>query len=538
MSAVIADPPGHRAGRKEWVGLAVLMLPTLLIAVDFTVLHLAVPSLTRDLDPTSSQLLWIVDIYGFLVAGSLITMGTLGDRIGRRRLLMIGAAAFAAASVAAAFSTTPEMLIAARGLLGVAGATLMPSTLGMLRTMFPDPAQFTVAIGVWVSGFSAGSAIGPLVGGALLEFFWWGSVFFVGVPVMAALLILAPRFLPESRNPDAGRLDLLSAGMSLVAVLAAIYGVKRLAEDGPGRVPALAIAAGLAVGALFVRRQRTLAEPLIDLHLFRNRAFSTAVATEAVGVLVVFGQIFFIAQYLQLVLGLSPLQAGLWTLPGAVAFMVGSNLSPYLVRLVPAPTLVTGGWLVTAVGVGLLGLVGADSGVGLIVAANVVQSIGFGVVGPILTEMILGAAPPERAGAASAISETSLEFGGAVGLGVMGSIAAAVYRDEIRESVPAGVPAAAAADARETLGGAVAAAADLPDPVATTLLDAANAAFVQGLQVTAVIAAVVMLVIALVSTIRLRGLGAHATPEPSPGQDRPAPQPPTPRPAHPSGATS
>ena len=483
------------AGRREWLGLAVLMLPTILIAVDFNVLHLAVPALTRDLEPSASQLLWMVDVYGFFIAGSLITMGTLGDRIGRRRLLMIGAAAF---------STSAEMLIAARGLLGVAGATLMPSTLSLLRVMFPVPSQFSVAIGVWISGFSAGNAIGPLVGGALLERFWWGSVFLVGVPVMVLLLVLAPRLLPEHRNPDAGHLDLVSAGMSLIAVLAVIYGIKRLAEDGLAWLPGLIIAAGLAVGVLFVRRQRTLDDPLIDLHLFADRMFTMAVATMTLGVFVEFAIMFFIAQHLQLVLGLSPLRAGLWTIPGAAAFVVGSNLSPRIVLRIPVVALATTGWLVTAAGMTILSLVRADSNLTAVVIASVVMSIGLGLALPVVLEMVLRAAPPERAGAASALSETSQELGGAVGVGVLGSVAAAVYRAEIHDAVPAGVPTEAADDARETLGGVVVAAEDLPDELAAQLLDVAREAFVQGLQVTAIIAAVLMAAIALLTTLRLR----------------------------------
>ncbi len=265
-------PP--RAGRREWIGLAVIALPCLLYSMDLTVLNLAVPQISADLKPSSSQLLWMVDIYGFLVAGSLITMGTLGDRIGRRRLLMIGAAAFGAASVLAAFSRSAEMLIATRALLGVAGATLAPSTLSLIRNMFLDPAQRTFAIGVWVTSYSVGGAIGPLLGGIVLEYFWWGSVFLLGVPVMVLLLAVGPMLLPEFRDPKAGRLDLLSAAESLAAVLLVIYGLKKLAENGPSWLPVVSIAAGAGIGALFVRRQRTLASPLIDLNLFRVPAFN------------------------------------------------------------------------------------------------------------------------------------------------------------------------------------------------------------------------------------------------------------------------
>src|SRR5688572_7179148 len=223
-----------RATRREWIGLIVLMLPTILIAMDLTVLHLAVPSLSEDLQPSGSQLLWITDIYGFMIAGSLITMGTLGDRIGRRKLLMMGATAFGVASIIAAFSTSATMLIAARALLGIAGATLMPSTMSLIRNMFLDPRQRTAAIGIWVSGFSVGSAVGPLIGGLLLENFWWGSVFLLGVPVMGVLLIAGPLLLPEYKDPNPGRFDILSAALSLAAVLTTIYGLKQFAEFGLG----------------------------------------------------------------------------------------------------------------------------------------------------------------------------------------------------------------------------------------------------------------------------------------------------------------
>src|SRR3989475_9959349 len=283
--------------------------------MDLTVLNLALPAISADLQPTSAQLLWIMDIYGFLVAGLLITMGALGDRIGRRRLLLIGAAAFGVASVLAAFSTSAEMLIATRAALGIAGATLAPSTLSLIRNMFRAPGERRFAIGVWITSYSAGGAIGPLVGGVLLERFWWGSVFLAGVPVMALLLAVGPALLPEFRDPEAGRPDLASAALSLAAVLPVIYGIKRIAESGAAWLPVLSILAGLAAGAMFVRRQRRLADPLIDLRLFRAPAFSVSLATYTLGAFVAFGSFLFIPQYLQRVLGLSPLQAGRRRLP-------------------------------------------------------------------------------------------------------------------------------------------------------------------------------------------------------------------------------
>src|SRR5688572_19482989 len=303
------SPAPAKATRREWIGLAVLGLGALIYVMDLTVLHLAIPKMSADLQPTSAELLWIIDIYGFFVAGALITMGTLGDRIGRRRLLLVGAAAFGITSLFAAFSTTPEMLIVSRAALGIAGATLAPSTLSLIFHMFQDPQQRTVAIGVWIGAFSAGSAIGPVLGGLALEYFWWGSVFLIAIPVMVALLILGPRLLPEYRDPEAGRLDPASAIMAVGAVLAVIFGLKQIAQEGPGPLAIGAIVVGLVVGVLWVRRQRQLADPMIDLALFRVPAFNAALVVNFLAIFMAVGYFLFIAQYLQLVADLTPIQA-------------------------------------------------------------------------------------------------------------------------------------------------------------------------------------------------------------------------------------
>ncbi|MGH7719514.1 MAG: MFS transporter, partial [Gemmatimonadaceae bacterium] len=481
--------PASRAGRREWIGLAVIALPCLLYSMDLTVLNLAVPSLSADLAPSSAQLLWIVDIYGFLVAGSLITMGTLGDRIGRRRLLLIGATAFGIASVLAALSRSAEMLIATRALLGLAGATLAPSTLSLIRNMFLDPEQRTFAIGVWATSYSVGAAIGPLLGGLLLQRFWWGSVFLVSVPVMVLLLVVGPLLLPEFRDPNAGRMDMLSAALSLVGVLSVIYGLKRIAMDGFGLPPMLWIAAGITAGIVFVRRQQALADPLIDLRLFRAPAFSAALATNSLSLFAAFGAFLFIAQYLQSVLGLSPMQAGLWTVPSSGGFIVGSMLAPALARRVHRAFVMAGGLALAALGFGILTQVDAVSGPAIVVAGSVVMALGIAPVVTLSTDIIVGTAPPERAGAASAISETGAEFGGALGIAILGSLGAAVYRSEVADGLPAGIPPAAAEAARQTLGGAVAAAAQLPDQLGAALTGAAREAFARALEATATVSA-------------------------------------------------
>ena len=502
-----------RAGRREWIGLAVIALPCLLYSMDLTVLNLAVPKLSEALKPSSTQLLWIIDIYGFFVAGSLITMGTLGDRIGRRRLLMIGAVAFGVASVLAAFSRTASMLIAARAVLGLAGATLAPSTLSLIRNMFLDPKQRSVAIGVWIASYSAGGVIGQPLGGVLLEHFWWGSVFLVSVPMMVLVLALGPVLLPEFRDPNAGRPDLPSAVLSVAAVLGVIYGLKQIAANGVGRLAVLAIVAGLGLAVVFVRRQRRLADPLIDLRLFRAPAFSASLATYMLATFIVFGPYVFIAQYLQLVLGLSPLAAGLWSMPFAVGFVAGSIVSPMIARRVRPAAMMAVGLVVAAAGFVVLTQVGGPSGLPFIVTSTVIFSLGLSPVFTLANDLIIGAVPPERAGAAAGISETCSEFGGALGIAILGSVGTAIYRSAMTDSIPPGIPPEAAAAARDTLGGAVAAAKQLSDQLGAALLDTARDAFTHGLRVTAMTSAVIAIGMAVAVMVLLRHIRPASEPE-------------------------
>ena len=422
-----------------------IALPCLLYSMDLTVLNLALPAINADLGPSGIQLLWIVDIYGFLVAGSLITMGTLGDRIGRRRLLLIGAAVFGVASLIAAFSTSAEMLIAARAALGVAGATLAPSTLSLIRNMFHDPRERTIAISVWVTSYSVGAAIGPLLGGVLLEYFWWGSVFLLAVPVMAILLLVAPMLIPEYRDANAGSLHLPSAAMSLAAVLAFIFGLKQAAQEGIGWLPLLAVGGGIALAAVFVRTQRRLADPLVDLSMFRVRAFSVAIAVYTLSMFVAFGIFVFMSQYLQVVLAMTPFTAGLWTVPFALGFVLGSMVAPRLVRSFRPADVMVGGLAVAATGYLLLTHVSQSSGPLLLVVGMLLQSVGMAPVFTLTNDLIIGAVPPERAGSAAGVSETASELGGALGIALLGALATAMYGSALgAEALPHALELAAA----------------------------------------------------------------------------------------------
>ena len=505
-SAVTGRQPTGRtvpkAGAREWIGLAVLVLPVLLIAIDMTVLGFAVPYLTEDLRPTGGQLLWIIDIYGFMLAGLLVTMGSLGDRIGRRRLLMIGALGFGGASLLAAFSTTPEMLIAARALLGLAGATLMPSTMSLLRNLFLDDRQRMIAIAVWASGFSAGSALGPIVGGWLLEHFHWGSVFLINLPVMAVLLVLLPLLVKESRDPNPGRLDPLSVLLSLAAMLPAVYGIKKTAEYGPQPLPLALLFFGLLMGALFIRRQLHLEHPLIDVRLFRIRRFSVAVATNLMLVFSMVASLFFLTQYLQLVLGMSPIRAGFVLVPGMVLSVVAGFVAVTVARRLSLASVLLIGLLLVATGFMVVTLSSMEQGAIVITVAFLLIGTGIGLAETLTNDAILSAAPPARAGAASAISETAYELGGALGVALLGSLLTAAYRVGLAD-VPS-VPAAEMDAARDTLGGAATVAEGLSAEAGGALLHAAQSAFTDGMHLTSAIATVIVLAAAAQAWFLLR----------------------------------
>jgi DHA2 family multidrug resistance protein-like MFS transporter len=493
-----------KAGPRDWIGLAIIALPCLIYSMDLTVLYLAVPEITAELHPSASGLLWISDIYGFFVAGSLITMGTLGDRIGRRRVLLIGAGAFAVTSVLAAYAASTQTLIVARALQGIAGATLAPSTLSLIRNMFLDDRQRTKAIGIWVASFSIGAVIGPLVGGIVLAHFWWGAVFLLNVPVMLALIVLGPFLLPEFREPDAGRLDILSAAQSAIAVLSVIYGLKRIAEDGWAAVPLLSILAGVLVGFAFIRRQRRLADPLIDVELFKTRAISAALTLNIIGLFMVLGTFLFIAQYLQLVLGMGPMRAAFWNAPFGVVFAIGSLAAPALLRRFRPAMIVASGLLLAAAGYALLTQIPHHPSPWFLLAGVLAFSLGVAPLGTITTDIVMGATPPARAGAASAISETSFELGGALGIAVLGSILTVLYRIAITAKELPAMPPDAIEAARDTLGGAVDAAKGLAPDDAVRLLADAREAFTDAFAVTCAVSAIMAIVAAAVAVALLR----------------------------------
>jgi MFS transporter, DHA2 family, multidrug resistance protein len=503
-SATTTGATTTKAGPRAWAGLAVLALPTLLISMDLSVLILVLPSMAADLQPDGVEALWITDIYGFMIAGALITMGTLGDRLGRRRLLMIGASAFAVASALAAFAPSPEWLIAARAVQGVAGATLMPSTLSLIRSLFHRRDERAFAISIWVVCFSVGMVLGPILAGVLLQFFWWGSVFLVNLPVMALLLILVPILLPESKDPSPGRFDLPGAVLATTTMLALVLAMKTFAKDGPSMIAIGATVIGAVLAYLFVRRQRAIDHPLLDLSLFRIPAFSTSVGLNLLIGTTMAGTYLFTAQYLQLVSGLPVLLAALWLLPQSGALIISSTLSARLARRFRPAYLIAGGMVIATAGLVSFAQVDGSGRFEPIVIGSILTALGFGPAGTLAPDLIISSAPAERAGGAAAVSETGAELGNATGIAVLGSIGIAIYQAVMSAQTLPGLTDQARALALDSLAGAHEAAEALPPELRDDLLAGATMSFTTALQVTAWVAAAAILVLAVVATALLR----------------------------------
>ncbi|MEU8693261.1 MFS transporter [Streptomyces sp. NPDC048665] len=486
---------------RAWLGLAVLMLPTSVVAMDMTALLLALPRLSADLGADNIEQLWISDSYGLMVAGLVITMGTLGDRIGRRRLLLTGAAAFAALSVAAACAVGPLMLIVVRALLGVAGATLAPSTLALITTMFRDERQRGQAIAIWASCQFTGGALGPVLAGLLLQHFWWGSVFLAAVPAMAVLLLAGPLLLPESRGDRAGRPDPASVGLSLVSVLLLVYGIKQLSLQHASAVPAAALVVGAAVGALFVRRQLRLPEPLLDLRLLRSRPFTAVLVALVLAGVAMAGTGLVVTQYLQSVLGHSPLASAVLFAPMGLGVAVGTLTAPLLARRMEQTTAIAGGLAASALGSLLLIGVHGSLALPLVMTGIAVLALGTGPLFALGTGLVVGSVPPERAGSAASMSETGNYFGGSLGFALLGVLAAAVYRDRTHGT-------------SDSPAGAVAVSRRLPADRGAELLHTAREAFTASLHTIGVAAAVIFAALAVLTLTLRPASGPAATTTP------------------------
>jgi len=505
----MAEQP-RRASLSDWLGLGVLGLTSLVVAIDLFVMLLALPRMSQELHASSTQLLWITDMYGFMLAGFLITMGTLGDRIGRRKVLLIGSAAFAAASLLVAFSPNASVLIFGRALLGVAGAMIAPAALSLIRHMFSDPRENTRAISIWLTCLISGSVIGPLVGGVLLEHFWWGSVFLVGIPPMILALLLGTKLLPEYKDPQAGKLHLPSVLLSLAAILPFIYGLKELAAHGWHVLPALALVVGAGFGVGFVRQQKSLADPLLDMALFRKPEFTIMLLAMLVNTMLPGGVMVLSTQYLQLVSGLSPLQAGLWMIPAMLGSIIGFQVSPYLARLIRPAYLIALGLACSIIGMIVLCFTTANGELGALITGFALFNLGAGPLVTLGTGIVIGSVPPQKAGAAAAVSQTGNEFGFALGIAVVGSIGALVYRMQTT-TLPSGLTADAAHSVRETLASAVATATKLPHELSHNVLQTARSAFVQEYHTVAIISAIMLALTAAAIVAKLKDLPAMSS---------------------------
>lgn len=506
----------------RWWGVAVLALSVVILAIDMTVLNFALPAISRDLDPSGTQLLWIVDIYAFVIATLLITMGTLGDRIGRRKLLMWGIAGFGAASLLAAYSVSPLMLIIARALQGVAGATLMPSTLSLIKAMFPDKNELPRAIAVWISCYSLGAIIGPVLGGWLLEHFHWGSVFIINVPVAVAVIAGGLLVLPESKSSSPGKFDVAGAVLSMAALFGVVGALKAATAGLAWWIPALlATAALLAAGAL-VSHLNNSPHPLVDVRLLRDRAYAMAVVINAMSSFLLVGAMFYLTQYLQVVLGISPVHAGLLLMPGMVASMAATMITGEMVGKFSARPLLL--IAITLAGAGLAMHVVEASGIWPAVSSGtgaqvwfgasfILLGVGAGMIDPVTNTIILGSAPPEQSGAASALSETGYELGGAFGAAILGAVLVGTYSREL-SAVDLPLDPSQSTELSDNVNSAHVLAESLPDDLAAAVIDVADKAFTSGMGWASAVAvgcciATAIAVRAVLPDVRAGGADSH-----------------------------
>ncbi len=501
-AAASRKAPDSKGSRRDWVALTLLMFPVMLIALDNTALTFALPAIAKELGASGVQLLWIVDAYPLVLAALLVAMGNLGDRIGRRKLLMIGSSGFAVVSAGMAFAPTPEWLIAGRAGLGFFGAMLMPSTLSLIRNIFTDAGRRRLAIAIWAAGFSGGAALGPILGGWLVAEFWWGAVLLAAVPLLLPLLVAGRALIPESKDANPGKFDVISTVLSMLAMAPVVYGIKSAATEGFGWLPVVLVLVGCCMGWLFVRRQISTDSPLIDVGLFRNKVFSASIAANVLSYLSLNGFLFFFAQHLQLVEGRTPLEAGLAMVPALLAMIVAGLAVVPLVKLVRPGVVVAGGLALGAAGYLIAGAGDHSGGPVWLLTAMVILAVGVGSAETISNDLILGSVPAGKAGAASAISETGYEVGSLMGTAVLGSLLTASYQHNL--ALPAGLTQADAGRARETLAGALDVANALPDPARHALEAAARTAFESGVHVTSAIALALMTTAALLCAVKLR----------------------------------
>jgi len=503
--------------RRRWWALAVMCMSLAVISLDNTILNVALPALVRNLHASISQLQWIVDAYILVFAGLLLTTGSIGDRFGRKGALSTGLAMFGLGSLISAFATSATQLIFTRAFMGIGAALIMPATLSLLTNVFPDPKERGRAIGVWAGVVGASGAIGPVIGGVILQHFWWGAIFLINVPIAVVALVAGRFLLPSSRDPNAPPLDPIGALLSVAGLVAVLWAIIQAPAKGWSDTSVIGgFLVGVAVLAAFSQWELHCDHPMLDMRYFKNRRFSAANTGLTLLYFAMFGQFFLTTQYLQTVLGYSALQAGVRMLPTAAVMIVVAPLSPRLVERVGTKRVMGGGLLLAASGVALMSTVPVSNGYSHLLRAMALMSAGMGLVMAPATESIMGSLPPSKAGVGSAMNDTTRQLGGALGVAVLGSVLATTYRPGVAARLAhLGVGGDVIAKAKDSLGGAVAVARTLPGPLGQQVTAAAKSEFVHAFSGALIVAAIVVASAALVifALLPARATDAQETPE-------------------------